>query len=146
MTPKFATHYENRKIQQLDCSVEPTITQQQFKDECDINNILKRYEKHGILPDLIKENPRYGDFSEVPTYQDALNTIHIAETQFMALPASTRQKFSNNPAQFLEFVHNPANIEEMVKLGLATAPKPQNDILQALNQTDGNGTINEKTK
>ncbi|WNK13608.1 MAG: internal scaffolding protein [Microvirus sp.] len=126
-TPKFATAYENRIKNQLDCSDTPTLTQQQYKDECDINNILKRYEKTHLLPDFIKENPQYGDFSEVPTYQEALDIIHVADTQFGLLDAKTRDRFSNNPAKFLEFVHNPDNIKEMVSMGLATLPEPHSE-------------------
>lgn len=101
-------------------------TQQQFKEECDINNIMRKYQEKGILPDLIKTNPRYGDFSEAPTYLEAMETIFIAQKQFAALPAKVRDRFQNDPAQFLEFVHNPENENEMVKLGLATA-KPINE-------------------
>ena len=98
--------------------------QQSFKDECDINNIMHRFETTGQLPDLIKQNPQYGDFTEVPSYLDALNTVNLAETQFSALSSKVRAQFDNDPRQFLEFVNNPANQQEMVKMGLATEPLP----------------------
>lgn len=119
-TPKFATHYENRKKQVLDCSIEPSKTLQSDAAAADINNILSRYIKTGQLPDMIKENPRYGEFADVPTYQESLNVVILAQEQFANLDASVRRRFSNDPALFLEFAANPANMKEMVKMGLAT--------------------------
>ena len=95
-----------------------TMTKQSFKDECDINNILKKYETTGALPSLILENPQYGDYSDVPAYQDALNIVMKAEDQFSSLSAKLRSRFDNDPAKFLAFVEDPNNREEMHELGL----------------------------
>lgn len=108
------------QITGLDCSVDKGRTKQSFTEESDINNIVKRYERTGALPDLIAENPRYGDFSDLPTYQDSLHIVSFAQEQFAALDAPIRSRFANDPAQFLDFASNPANLDEMVKLGLAT--------------------------
>lgn len=99
---------------------QPSRTKQAFKDECDINTILKRYQTQGILPDMIKKNPMYGDFSQGTDYQEALNLINVANQQFNALPSRVRAQFENNPQKFLEFATNPQNIDQMVELGLAT--------------------------
>lgn len=96
----------------------PTMTKQSFKDECDINNILKRYEKTGSLPSMILENPQYGDYSDVPSYQDALHIVMKAEDQFSSLSAKLRERFDNDPAKFLAFADDPKNKEEMDELGL----------------------------
>lgn len=120
MIPKFATHYENRKKHSIDFKDCKSRTLQSDAYAADINNILKKYQKTGILPDLIKQNPRYGDFSEVPQYQDALNVVQMANDQFNSLEAHVRRRFDNNPEKFLEFMHNGDNIEEMIKMGLAT--------------------------
>lgn len=99
-----------------------TLTHQSFRDECDINNIMSRFEKTGVLPEMIKSNPQYGDFSELPSYQDSLHIVLKAEEQFSALSASVRKRFHNDPSEFLDFVNDPSNVDEMVKLGLATKP------------------------
>lgn len=125
-TPKFATHWENRPTHKVE-NKEPSMTQQQFAAECDINNILKKYEKTGLLPDMIKTDPQYGDFSDVPSYQEALTLIQKAELQFSNLDAHIRRKFDNDPSNFLDFATNPDNLKEMVKLGLATEIKPMPD-------------------
>jgi len=95
-----------------------TLTKQSFKDECDINNILKKYESTGVLPSLILENPQYGDYSDVPAYQTALDTVMKAEEQFMSLSAKLRDRFDNDPAKFLAFVDDPSNAQELYDLGL----------------------------
>lgn len=118
--PKFRNAYSDFKRS----SVMPrgdSVTKQSFKAECDINTILAKYRTTGVLPTLIKENPRFGDFSDVPTYQEALNTVRLAQEQFDSLSSHVRERFANDPARFLEFVSDPLNSEELVKMGLATA-------------------------
>lgn len=120
MQKKFRTAYDRIKTPGLECP-EKGRTKQSFKKECDINTILKRMEITGALPEMIKGNPQYGDFSTVQSYQDSLNTVMFANEQFAALPAKVRNRFSNDPASFLAFTQDPANFKELVKMGLATA-------------------------
>jgi len=94
------------------------MTKQSFKDECDINSIVKKALRNGLLPDG-NVNPIYGDFSDVKEYQEGLNIVLRAESQFNSLPAHVRSKFENDPAKFLEFATDPSNKAEMVSLGLA---------------------------
>lgn len=104
--------------------VRPGRTVQAEKDSCDINKILERYTRTGQLPDMIRREPRYGDFSEVPTFQEALEVVQRAETQFAGLSARVRERFHNEPAEMLAFCSDPKNAEEMIKLGLALPAKP----------------------
>ena len=48
--------------------VRPSRTQQSFRDECDINNILRKFNVTGELP-LGSVQPQYGDFSGITDYQ-----------------------------------------------------------------------------
>lgn len=121
---KFQHLYDDSRKPVFSDAKGETMTQQQHKDDCDINNILKRYEKTGILPDLIKADPQYGDFSTVPSYQQALDTVYKAQEQFDALGAKIRERFQNDPEKFLQFVNDPKNIDEMCSLGLATKVQP----------------------
>lgn len=82
-------------------------TKDSFKDECDINKIMKKYLRYGQLPALVQREPQYGDFSEVPDYQEALEIVHRAEVAFSALPAAVRRECENDPAVFLERVQDP---------------------------------------
>jgi phage internal scaffolding protein len=94
-----------------------SLAQQHFKDECDINNILRQFNLTGILPEA-PLSPRYGDFTGVTDYHTALNQVIAAEDEFMSLPANIRARFENNPAQLIEFLDNPENLDEAISLGL----------------------------
>lgn len=90
----------------IDASLaEENLTKQSFKDECDINIILARAERSGMLP-ARDAMPQFGDFSEVPDYLSALDIIDQAESQFMSLPAAVRKECDNDPAVFLEKVRD----------------------------------------
>lgn len=99
--------------------VNPSLTKQASRDECDINQIMRRYQKTGIVEHVNKYQGRYGDFLQVTDYQTALNQVQAANDAFMSLPSSVRSRFDNDPAKFLEFMENPLNQAEMIKLGLA---------------------------
>jgi len=96
-------------------------TKQQFKLECDINTIMKKYEKTGLITH-VKEGGTYGDFTNVSDYHSALNQVIEADEAFMTLPASTRKKFNNDAAQMIAFLDDPKNDEEAIKLGLKAKP------------------------
>ena len=98
-----------------------TLTQQHFKDECDINNILRQFNVTGLLPESAL-SPRYGDFTGITDYHSALNQVIAAEDEFMRLPADLRARFENDPAQLIEFLDNSDNKDEAIKLGLVNPP------------------------
>ena len=78
---------------------EPSLTKQSFQNECNINSIMKKWEKTGLLSHSRSSQPRYGDFSNVTDYQSALNAVSDAQDAFMELPAQVRARFANDPAQ-----------------------------------------------
>jgi len=92
-------------------------TKQSFKDECDINFILKKYRQSGQLP-YLRENGVYADHTATDLFE-SMQIVASAKTMFEELPSNIRNKFENDPVQFLEFTENPENMEEMVNLGLA---------------------------
>jgi phage internal scaffolding protein len=96
---------------------EPSLTQQHFKDETDINNILRQFNITGMLPESTL-SPRYGDFTGISDYQSALNAVIAAESEFDGLPAQIRARFNNNPEELINFLENDQNYDEAVKLGL----------------------------
>lgn len=107
---------------------EPSRTKQSFKKECDVNQIMKRFKKINAGTEYLDQytqvvGGQFGDFSSVPDYRTALEQVHYAEGIFDALPAQVRKRFSNDTAEFLDFVANPANKDELVSMGLV-APKP----------------------
>lgn len=98
----------------------PSMTEQHHKNDCDINTILKRYDKTGLITHVNNMQATYGDFTEVNEYQESLNLVMAAQQSFADLPSNIRKRFSNDPGEFMEFITDPKNSEEMIKLGLAT--------------------------
>lgn len=98
---------------------EETKTKQADAESADINFIMSRYEKTGQLPQMIRNEPSYGDFSDIHSFHEAMEIVGHANSQFYALDGTVRARFGNDPAQMLAFVSDPKNREEMVKLGLA---------------------------
>lgn len=96
---------------------EPSLAQQQFRDECDINNILRQFNVTGQLPGT-PLSPKYGDFSGIFDYKTALDRVMDSHEEFMGLPATLRARFDNDPANLIEFLENDQNRAEAEKLGL----------------------------
>jgi len=98
-----------------------TMTKQDMQEECDINNILARYQKTGLMTH-VKNSGGYQDLPSDVDYQTGLNVIIEAQASFDALPSSTRREFGNDPAAFLAFVEDPKNVARMADMGLLNAP------------------------
>ena len=99
---------------------ELTLAQQNFKDECDINHIVRQFGLTGELPGK-PLSPQYGDFTGVLDYHSAVNAVLAVQDDFMELPAQLRSRFSNDPAELIDFLSNEENREEAIKLGLIAA-------------------------
>lgn len=106
-------------------------THQSMKQECDINQIMERHRVTGMVTHVNNGQPRYGDFSNLGDYQEALYTMKRAEEAFMTLDAHVRRKFSNDPQELIDFLDNPANDQEAIELGLKVAGE------QAVNHPGG---------
>lgn len=95
-------------------------TRQEFAADCDINVIMARYEKTGVISHMSPRKPMYVDFSEMPdSLQDALSMLEEAKSSFMTLPASVRAEFENDPVSFVTFAADPKNLDQMREWGLA---------------------------
>jgi phage internal scaffolding protein len=99
-----------------------SLTQQHFKEECDIINIIKRHDKNGIIEHVQRGQARYGDFSQVHDYREALDLVRDAQDEFMKIPSDIRKQFDNDPGKFFQFVSNPDNKEELKKMGFIETP------------------------
>ena len=117
---KFQTAYENHERLVFETGDE-SLTQQQFAEESEINNIIAFHDRTGVIKNVQQGVARYGDYSEVHEYREALDLIRNADEDFMKLPSHIRRKFNNNAGDFFEYVTNPANETEIVEMGLAKA-------------------------
>lgn len=100
------------------------LTEQHHKEMCEINTILKKYDKTGLITHVNNAKASYGDYSEVNEYQESLNIVIRAQDDFAQLPSDIRKRFGNDPGLFLEFVTDPKNMDQMVEMGLAVKPEP----------------------
>lgn len=107
-------------------NLEPSLTEQQWADDCDVNNIMKRYQTTGEFRHLTGKQGYYADFSNITDYRDMLDTVRYAQEAFASLPADLRQRFLNDPGKLLEFLQDEKNYDEGVKLGLLEPRKIAN--------------------
>jgi len=95
----------------------PVYTKQEFKDECDINVLMSKYQSSGELPNLNEREPQYLDATGYD-YQEHMNFIAGANSLFQELPSWIRNRFDNDPAKFLDFTSQESNRSEMAEMGL----------------------------
>lgn len=94
-----------------------SLTKQAFKEECDINTIVRRFGLSGELPTGVAA-PTYQDFEGIFDFHSAMNAISKAHEAFDQMPAEVRVRFSNDPAQFVDFCSQESNRSEALRLGL----------------------------
>lgn len=103
---------------------DPSLTVQSFRDECDVNLIVKRFRNvHGRDYEDVAcgfpEGMFFGDFSDVCDYQTALESVRRADESFNRLDPKVRARFDNDPGKFLDFCSDPKNLEDLREMGLA---------------------------
>ena len=148
ITQTFRTAYDPHKKYVFKTSGE-SLTQQHFKEECDVINIIKRHDRNGIIEHVQRGQARYGDFSEVADYREALDLVRDAQDEFMTIPSDIRKKFDNDPGKFYEFVSNPDNKEELKQMGFIETQdvgKPSSVPTKALSEAGEPSTAQEAQK
>lgn len=100
---------------------QPSLTQQHSKDETDINNIMARYIKTGVIDHVSKYQPQYTENTEAD-YHASMNIVLKANQMFSELPAAIRKQFQNDPASFLDFVNDENNHDKLQEMGLTNKP------------------------
>ena len=127
---------------------EPSLTQQHFADECDINNIVEKYMITGVLGDPMASPsvlPQYGDYSSVEDFHTAQNIIAQASQMFDTLPAQLRKRFNNDPAEMLSFLEDENNRDEAIHLGLVNSPFPDNGNISSISSNSGDGQTSSQS-
>lgn len=142
-TLKFRTKYDYPEIISPNGGV--SMTDKQYRDECDIDKILKRYKAGQPLP-VSERKGSYGDFSDVGDFMSCFEKINNAREDFASLPSELRARFGNDVTAFFNFVLDPANAEECVRLGLRVAKSVTNNVSSDVKKTepakDGDGSAN----
>lgn len=114
-------------------------TLQAHKDSCDINLIIKRIRLTGLtgLEHVNHIPPSYGDFTDVKSYLDSLSVVRSAEEAFARIPVGIRAKCGFSPTEFIRYIENPANKDELIAAGIlterpavVTSPVPDNPVIK----------------
>lgn len=100
----------------------PTRTKQAYKGKVDINQIVARHAKTGMIDHLNSKRPFYGDVSGLGGLQESIDKVREAEELFMQMSATIRKKFENNPVNMVKFLEDPKNREEAISLGMIKKP------------------------
>ena len=103
------------------CTVKNFRAKQEFKEECDINMILKKFQRTEAISHWHEFHGAYGD-ATANDFMAAMVIVTEAQQMFDALPSELRNRFNHSPAEFLDFVQDPANADKMHELGLTDVP------------------------
>lgn len=120
---EFYTRYNAPKSPIADSS-NPSLTQQEFKESCDINNILAKFSVQaqalGVDPSQLmpQDQGTYGDFSNLDDFQTAQNKIAFLNDQFSNLPSNVRRIFGDDLNTFIGALSDPNRIDELGELGV----------------------------
>lgn len=110
--------------------VGPSLTRQEFAEDCDINVLMKRFENRDIGSIMrAAGEPVYADFTQAPSdLMGYMQLMQDADRAFMTLPATVRRQFDNSATEFVDFASDPSNLDQMRAWGLAppapVAPAP----------------------
>lgn len=102
---------------------EPSLTQQQFKDECEIESLLRAHNLSQVMGIVNNhgQQPLYGDVSDIPDFHDAQNHVARATEYFEGLPSDVRSRFNNSLSEFLTTLNNPDAREALTEMGVLKA-------------------------
>jgi len=113
-----------RKVQSVPDPEQPSMTEQHHKKDCDIRHIMRKSQQTGMVTHLAQYEGRYMDLANRPDFERSQQIIADGKTAFETVPADIRDRFHNNPAEWIEFMQNPDNREEMIELGFGDEHLP----------------------
>jgi phage internal scaffolding protein len=120
----FRTAYGERK-RVVSSIVGESMAKQSFKNECDMNRIIAKFRKTGMIDHIRENGGRFIDVPEDLDFQTAQNVMAKATSMFEELPSDLRKKFDNDVQTFMDYVNNPENEDGMRQLGLLKPKAPE---------------------
>lgn len=115
--------FSKKRFPGIDFSQSVLRTKQSERDACNINLIMAKYVKTGLIEHGNNHRAAYGVVPE-HDFRQALEILQQSDDMFSELPAPVRRRFNNDPAQFLAFCDDPTNLSEARLLGLADPELP----------------------
>lgn len=114
--PKFYTAY-NRPPRVVSGAGGESMTQQQFAQECDINYIVKRAQRTGVIPVVSTQEMVFGTLDE-DTFKQRMDKMAEIKSYFEGLPSEIRLHYQNSVNEFIASMATDEGIEEGRKLGI----------------------------
>lgn len=105
MTSKYVTDFKDKDTNKP--------AKQAFKDQCDINSIIDKAKRTGVLSHVTKNAGFYADMTQFD-YAEARDQIALTNSVFFELDAEIRREFGNDPGAFRNFVAS-RTTEEIVE-------------------------------
>ncbi len=136
-TPKLVikNHFSPSEVVKSPKGVKPA--KQEFKQDADINSIMKKFQKSGAMDHAQLHQGHYGDTTG-QDLQSAATIVANANSMFNDLPSSVRNKFENEPSRFLDFVQNADNQQEAYELGISLSPAATLEAAEAAEAAETN--------
>lgn len=106
----------------------PSLAQQQFAKEADINVLIDRYKKTGsfynpLVAASTPRTPQFSDLFAVPSdMTEQLAIIQNVQSLFASLPAKVRDSFGNDPAAFVAWAQDESNFAALNKMFPGVSP------------------------
>jgi len=120
-TPRTRKSFERERFTTAVGSV--SRTKQSFRDACDINAIVKKFQTTGHLAHINVRRPSYTDVSNFEDLQASLEAIASAEAGFAALPSFIRAAADNDPLRLVEMLDSEEGIAELEAVGFVNEPR-----------------------
>lgn len=79
-----------------------TMTEQHHKAHVDVNNIMARYTRSGVMDHIRTFEGRYADITDMD-YHESMTKVAEAKSMFEELPSTMRRHFSDDVSQFLAY-------------------------------------------
>lgn len=102
----------------------PSRTNVDYANDADINVIVARFLKTGLMPTASTAPMVFGDVSLVPKGTDALMAVRAAHARFERFPSELRKSIGSFD-KFESWIRDPANRDLAIKFGLV---KPSGEV------------------
>ena len=112
----------NKETGEIYTEKRKSMTQQHHVKNTNINQIMKRFERTGVLP-VRTAQPLSGPIPDVESFHEAMNIVVKGRQMFEGLPSNIREHFGNSPEAFLAAFQDENQHDKLRELKLM-APKP----------------------
>lgn len=99
------------------------LTKQSFKDDCDMNIIVRKYQQSGFVDHINRQNPNFGIAPNSDFYQTQLAIANV-KSLYENLSDVSRGRFAS-VSDLMEALIDPARITELTDLGIFQETEPQ---------------------